>query len=88
MARVPGMPIIVLTNDVDNRRKAQEMGINAMSVQARLNSPWVVDVIPIDIAMYAVCLAPSFFFRDIKITALPSILLEVLFAQDKRLIME
>ena len=33
MRRVPGMPIIVLTNDIENRRKAMEMGINAMSVQ-------------------------------------------------------
>ncbi len=33
MRRVPGMPIIVLTNDAENRRKALEMGINAMSVQ-------------------------------------------------------
>lgn len=33
MKRVPGMPIIVLTNDAENRRKALEMGINAMSVQ-------------------------------------------------------
>ena len=33
MRRVPGMPIIVLTNDTENRRKALEMGINAMSVQ-------------------------------------------------------
>jgi len=36
MRRVPGMPIIVLTNDAENRRKALEMGINAMSVQVRL----------------------------------------------------
>ena len=35
MRRVPGMPIIVLTNDAENRRKALEMGINAMSVQVR-----------------------------------------------------
>ena len=33
MKRVPGMPIVVLTNDAENRRKALEMGINAMSVQ-------------------------------------------------------
>ncbi len=36
MRRVPGMPIIVLTNDAENRRKALEMGINAMSVQVQL----------------------------------------------------
>ncbi|CAL5222204.1 g4534 [Coccomyxa viridis] len=38
MRRVPGMPIIVLTNDAENRRKALEMGINAMSVQAYARS--------------------------------------------------
>ena len=36
MRRVPGMPIIVLTNDAENRRKALEMGINALSVQVQL----------------------------------------------------
>ena len=33
MKRVPGMPIIMLTNDAENRRKALDMGIKAMSVQ-------------------------------------------------------
>ena len=39
MRRVPGMPIIMLTNDAENRRKALEMGINAMSVQVGTISP-------------------------------------------------
>ena len=31
----PAMPIVFLTNDADNRRKAQEAGLRAMTVQVR-----------------------------------------------------
>lgn len=34
-ARLPGMRVVVLTNDADNRRRALEAGLQAMSVQAR-----------------------------------------------------
>lgn len=34
-ARLPGMRVVVLTNDADNRRRALDAGLQAMSVQAR-----------------------------------------------------
>lgn len=37
--RVPAMPVILLSNDADNRRKAAEAGVTAMSVQVRC---WVL----------------------------------------------
>jgi len=33
VARIPAMPIVMLSNDADNRRKAVELGVTAMSVQ-------------------------------------------------------
>src|SRR4051812_17722071 len=33
MHRVPGMKVLLLTNDADNKRKAEQEGINAMTVQ-------------------------------------------------------
>lgn len=36
------MPIVMLSNDVDNRRKAAEAGVTAMSVQVRLMQSWCV----------------------------------------------
>jgi len=34
-ARLPGMRVVMLTNDADNRRRALDAGLQAMSVQAR-----------------------------------------------------
>ena len=31
--RLPGMPILLLTNDVANRQKSQQQGLTALSVQ-------------------------------------------------------
>ena len=33
--RLPGVEVLLLTNDADNRRKALAEGVKAMSVQAR-----------------------------------------------------
>jgi hypothetical protein len=38
-ARLPKMRIVVLTNDADNRRRALEAGLQAMTVQARTRAP-------------------------------------------------
>ena len=37
--RLPGMEVVLLSNDVDNRNKAAAAGIEALSVQARGPSP-------------------------------------------------
>jgi len=38
-ARLPKMRVVVLTNDADNRRRALEAGLLAMTVQARTRAP-------------------------------------------------
>lgn len=39
MRRAPSMPILMLSNDVDNRQKATRDGIKALSVHVRAFSP-------------------------------------------------
>lgn len=40
--RLPQMEILLLTNDAENRRKALEQGLKAMSIQVRYSSRMII----------------------------------------------